>query len=69
MPIRLGLIGPDGHEIPLVQDAAAREAGAGIFELAAERHRLPECAEPAGALVAAPLFRARPCSTSTSSEA
>ncbi len=40
MPIRIGLIGPDGAEIPLVQDspAGAREAKFGVFELAgAER--------------------------------
>jgi aminopeptidase N len=42
MPIRLGLIGADGAEIPLVQDhpASAREAEFGIFELAESQRRI-----------------------------
>ncbi|MGO9943921.1 MAG: aminopeptidase N [Rhodoblastus sp.] len=42
MPIRLGLIGADGKEIPLVQDnpASPREAKFGIFELAGQSRRI-----------------------------
>jgi aminopeptidase N len=42
MPIRLGLIGQDGQEIPLVQDnpASPREAEYGIFELADTTRRI-----------------------------
>jgi aminopeptidase N len=42
MPIRLGLIGRDGQEIPLVQDNAAsqREARFAIFELGEKQRRI-----------------------------
>ncbi len=42
MPIRLGLIGADGQEIPLAPNdsADAREARAGVFELAAKERRI-----------------------------
>jgi aminopeptidase N len=46
MPIRLGLVGADGQEIPLAQDDPAfppanpREATYGIFELAAKSRRI-----------------------------
>jgi aminopeptidase N len=42
MPIRLGLIGQDGREIALVPEdqANAREAAAGVFELASEERRI-----------------------------
>jgi aminopeptidase N len=42
MPIRLGLIGRDGQEIPLVQDdpLSARESTYGIFELADAQRRI-----------------------------
>jgi aminopeptidase N len=42
MPIRLGLIGADGQEIPLVQDnpASAREAKFAIFELTGKSRRI-----------------------------
>ncbi|MCI4679794.1 aminopeptidase N [Rhodoblastus acidophilus] len=42
MPIRLGLIGQDGQEIPLVQDnpTSPREAEFGIFELAGTERRI-----------------------------
>jgi aminopeptidase N len=42
IPIRLGLIGADGQEIPLVPDnpASPREATLGIFELAGKSRRI-----------------------------
>ena len=63
MPIRLGLIGRDGQEIPLVQDNAAsqREAKFAIFELArqAAADRVQGRAERACAVAQSSLFRAR----------
>ena len=63
MPIRLGLIGRDGQEIPLEQEnpASPREAKFGIFELgdASRRIVFKNVTQKPVALVAAAFFGAR----------